>query len=51
MKSIKTKITVSFSIVSIGLIIFLAITSYFISYSAIENESKAKILMAAEKYS
>ncbi|MBC8062577.1 MAG: methyl-accepting chemotaxis protein, partial [Clostridiaceae bacterium] len=51
MKSIKTKMTLIFSAVCIVLILFSSIVSYFVSYKAIENESKDKILFASEKYS
>lgn len=51
MKSIKLKMTVIFSLVCIVLVLFSASISYFVSYNAIEGESKEKVLFASEKYS
>jgi methyl-accepting chemotaxis protein len=51
MKSIKTKMAVTFSMVCIFLVLFSSIVSYVVSYNAIENQSKEKILFASEKYS
>jgi methyl-accepting chemotaxis protein len=51
MKSIKAKITLVFSLLCIVIILFSAVVSYRASSTAIQNESKAKVLMASEKYS
>ncbi|PRR82668.1 hypothetical protein [Clostridium vincentii] len=51
MKSIKTKITLTFSLICIFLVLFSSIVSYFIASTAIQNESKEKILFASQKYS
>lgn len=51
MKSIKTRITLIFSMICVVIILLLSSVSYFVSTNAIESESKQKMLMASEKYS
>jgi methyl-accepting chemotaxis protein len=51
MKSIKTKITLIFSMICVVIILLLSSVSYFVSTNAIESESKQKMLTASEKYS
>lgn len=51
MKSIKTKITITFSLMCIILILTSSLVGYYVSSGAIQNESKAKVQYASEKYS
>lgn len=51
MKSIKTKITLTFSVLCVILILTSSFVSYYVSSGAIENESTAKVQYASEKYS